>query len=306
VIHLALTQLSNSAGFLLLMAILLAFFGGSRLFIAIENCLDIVYRVRPRTALRQNLMAFSMLLLFIVLIPIMIFASSAPALVLSFLGNYPMLQTIPFWHTIATNAVIVYMVGIVGSLIVGFILFESIYVVVPNQRISWSNSWRGAIAAAVALELFLLLFPLYATFSLKNYTGQIGFAVVILLFFYYFAVILILGAEVNAFFFEGIRPLPNDFATFVSTTGGTLNRDFPAAESSSHVDPAATDRAVRAHVAEVSQHEEKNKQENAEQQQTVAASKLSEEKTRTKKRPTTRRRSSRSRSTCGSGPRTGR
>lgn len=283
VIKLALVQLSNSAGYILLIAILLAFFGGSRLFIAIENCLDIVYRVRPRTALRQNMMAFGMLLLFIVLIPIMIFASSAPTFVLSFLSNYPLLQEIPFWHAIATNGIIVYLVGILGSLIVGFILFESIYVVVPNQRISWRNSWPGALAASIALELFLLLFPLYATFSLKNYTGQIGFAVVILLFFYYFAVILILGAEVNAFFFEGIHPLPNDFATFVSTTGGTLNKDIPTGEATPHVDPGATERAVRAHVAEVSQQERKNKQENAEQQESLAAKKLSEEKASTKK-----------------------
>jgi len=281
-INLALTQLSKNAGFLLLIAILLAFFGGSRLFIVVESCLDIVYRVRPRTVLRQNMMAFGMLLLFIVLIPIMIFASSAPTLVLNFLGNYPALQSIPFFHAIATNGTIVYIVGIVGSLIVGFILFEAIYVVVPNQRISWNNSWRGALAAAIALELFLLLFPFYATYALKDYTGQIGFAVIIILFFYYFAVILMLGVEVNAFFFEGVRPLPSDLATFVSTMGGTLNEDFPAAEASSHVDPAATERAVRAHVADVSQQEGKQKEENAEKQRTLAANGFSREEKKTK------------------------
>ncbi len=47
-------QLSASAGILAIVSVLLAIFGGSRLFVAIENCLDLIYRVRPRTALRQS------------------------------------------------------------------------------------------------------------------------------------------------------------------------------------------------------------------------------------------------------------
>src|SRR6266480_2201404 len=51
---------------------LLAIFGGSRLFVSLEGILDILYRVRPRPVIRQNLVAILMLLLFIVLIPIMV------------------------------------------------------------------------------------------------------------------------------------------------------------------------------------------------------------------------------------------
>src|SRR6267142_4278854 len=77
-IDLALKQIHQQAGILVILAIVLAVFGGSRLFIAIEACLDIIYRVPVRKFLRQNLMAFGMLLLFVVLIPIMIFMASAP------------------------------------------------------------------------------------------------------------------------------------------------------------------------------------------------------------------------------------
>jgi hypothetical protein len=55
-------------------------------------------------------------------------------------------------------------------------------------------------------EIFLFLFIL----------GQIGFAVILLLFFYYFATILILGAQINAFFFEQYRPLGDGLGTYLN------------------------------------------------------------------------------------------
>jgi YihY family inner membrane protein len=218
VIQHSLNQLSNQAGFLALIAILLALFGGSRLFIGLEGFLDIVYRVRPRTFIPQNIMAIMMMLLFIILIPIMFFAATLPPFILQFVSSIPMLKTLPFISIVANNPVITYLTGALGGLLAAFILFLAIYIVVPNQRISLHHSWLGAIVSAVALELFIsIVFPFYTTYFMRNYVGQAGFAVVLLVFFYYFAIILILGAEINAFFLEQVRPLPNDLATFVST-----------------------------------------------------------------------------------------
>jgi hypothetical protein len=45
--------------------------------------------------------------------------------------------------------------------------------------------------------------------------GQIGFAVILLIFFYYFATILILGAQINAFFAEHYRPLVDGLGTYI-------------------------------------------------------------------------------------------
>ncbi|MBE3559023.1 MAG: YihY/virulence factor BrkB family protein [Ktedonobacteraceae bacterium] len=271
-LQLAQQQLANSAGLLLIIAVLLAIFGGSSLFVAMEACLNIVYRVRPRTPIRQNLMAAGMFILFIILVPIMIFTSTLPATILSFLQSNPLLQNIPLFSFFARNSFTTYLVGIIGSLIAAYILFEVIYVVVPNQRISFHNSWPGALVAAIAQVLFIQLFPLYQHFAMKNYAGFVGFAVILLIFFYYFAVILMLGAEVNAFFREGIRPLPNDLATFVSTMGGKLNRDIPAEEGHPHVTAETTERADKAHVAEARTQEEQFRQENEQQQQKIVAS----------------------------------
>jgi YihY family inner membrane protein len=250
----AISQLQKDGGILVIIAILLAFFGGSRLFINIEGCLDIVYRVRPRTIVRQNIMAFLMLLLFIILVPIMFLASTAPAFILSFLNSQPQLKVIPFFSVFASSYITTYSVGIFSSLLASFILFEAMYFIIPNQKISWSNSWKGAIVASILLVLFLQLFPFYTANFLKGYSGAIGLAVIILLFFYYFAVILILGAEVNAFFFEHIQPLPNDLATFVSTMAGKLNKDRPEIESEHHIDPQPTNEKDRRHVVEESEH----------------------------------------------------
>jgi membrane protein len=203
-----LNSLSQNAGFLGMIAVLLAIFGGSRLFVTIESYFAIMYRTRPRSFLKQNIMAIGMLLVFIVLTPLMIAAASLPALVFSFLQKTP-LSKIP------GSAFLFSLSGIVGGLLVAWILFEVIYLVIPNRRISFRASWRGAVVAAIALQVYLILFPFYVAHFMNNYTGTAGFAVILLFFFYYFAVILLLGAEVNAFFTEGIRATPDDLAGIV-------------------------------------------------------------------------------------------
>src|SRR6266700_1599727 len=65
----ALKSLSKNAGFLAIIAVLIAIFGGSRLFVSIENYFDIIYHTRPRDVIRQNIIALAMLLLFVILVP---------------------------------------------------------------------------------------------------------------------------------------------------------------------------------------------------------------------------------------------
>ena len=204
----ALTTLSKNAGFFAFIAVIVAIFGGSRLFVSIEGYFAIIYHTRQRNIIPQNIMALLMLLLFIILIPLMVFASSIPALVQSILQATPLHQIPGYGFTFTA-------IGILTGLIIAWILFEAIYIVVPNQHISFRNSWLGAIVAAVALEVYLLVFPLYVTHFLGNDTGQVGFAVILLFFFYYFAVILLLGAEINAFFAEGIRATPDTLTSMV-------------------------------------------------------------------------------------------
>lgn len=233
-------NLARSSGVLAIIAVLTAIFGGSRLFILLETCFCIIYRVRPRPIIRQNLMAIGMFLVFIILVPVMVFAGSVPPLAFSLLQNTPLGHT-PFLASAA---------GFLGGLIASFILLEFIYVVVPNQHIRLRHGWLGAAVGAVALQIYLLLFPLYASHFLIGVAGAVGLTAILIVFLYYFAVILLIGAEVNAFFAEGVRPIPNDLATFVSTMVGRLNEDIPADEAQAHVDTKPTEVADKEHTVD--------------------------------------------------------
>ncbi|CAF1236887.1 unnamed protein product [Didymodactylos carnosus] len=203
IINLAFNQLYRQAGVVLTLGILFAILGSSRLFVAIDRCMTIVYRLEERTFLKKNLLALGMLFLFIILIPLMIGASSAPSFLLDVIPN-------------AGGRFGTYILGLLTSIVVSFILFEIIYFIIPNKKMTFKQTWCGALIASLALQLFMILFPLYVRKFMTNYVGQIGFAIILLLFFFYFAIILILGAQINAFFFEKIQPLPFALGTFVS------------------------------------------------------------------------------------------
>ena len=195
--------MSSDAGLILAIGIIFALFGASRLVIAIDNCLTIVYRVPEREFLRENLLAIGMIFLFIILIPLMLAASSAPSALISFIpGGGGRFGT--------------FLAGMLCSMLIAFVLFETIYWIVPNKKMSFRVTWCGALVAAATLEFFILLFPLYVRKFMGNYAGQIGFAVILLLFLFYFATILILGAQINAFFFEHYEPLAEGLGTYIS------------------------------------------------------------------------------------------
>jgi len=160
VVDLAFDKLSKDAGVLLAIGIILAMFGSSRLFIAIDKCITIVYRLPERTFLRENILAFGMLFVFIIIIPIMLAASSAPSILLSIIpGGGGRFGT--------------FVAGILFSLLVAFVLFLAIYWLIPNKKMSFKTTWCGALVAACTLELFINLFPLYVRKFMGNYAGKI-------------------------------------------------------------------------------------------------------------------------------------
>lgn len=271
-------QLQKTGIFLVILAILVAVIGGSRLFVVIEQFLDLTYHLRPRPLIRQNLVAIGMLLVFVILIPIMVVVSAAPVLVNSLAKYIPFIGTNPVVTTILST-----IGGILVGIIVGFILFEAIYIVMPNQKISIKHSRLGALVAAIALEIYLFAFPLYASKFLTGYAGAAGGGIILLLFFYYFAVILLLGAEINAFFSEKVQPLPNDVITFVSTMAGRVNKDRPDTESSAHMDARPTEQADNARIGEARGRGRNTSQGNEQRQQQRTANTQVEDSARTQK-----------------------
>jgi YihY family inner membrane protein len=192
IVSVVLDNLRRGAGIVFIIGLLTAVFAGSRLFITIESCVNVIFRLRPRDALHQNIMAFLMLLLYIVLIPVIFLASSVANATAHFLLGSDRGQL----------ALLVRLSGIGIALAVAIILFAAIYIVVPNRPVHVKEVWRGTLTGAALLVLYELVFPVYQSLFLKpsNYGSIAGFAIVILVFFYYFAFILLLGAEVNSWF----------------------------------------------------------------------------------------------------------
>ncbi len=183
------SKLSHETLALGVVGVITSLWFGSRLFVKLENCLGVIFRLRSRSFLRQNGIAVGMTVLFAVLAPLSVLATLAPERLLSSLGGSQI-----------SSGLIRGVVGWVLGTIIAFLLIELIYTIVPNQRVLPGEVWIGALIAAILLSTYELLFPLYARFfsSSNTYVGIAGLIVIVLLFFYYFAVILLLGAEINS------------------------------------------------------------------------------------------------------------
>jgi membrane protein len=179
---------------------------GSNLFGVMENCFSIVFRTRDRNFLEQKLMALVMILLFAILAPLSVFASTISGsfnALASAAGQVPGLGLV-----VAIGG---YLIGVLFA----FVLFFVIYIVVPNMPINPRDAWRGALLAAVLFELVNLVFPLYV----KTQHGQFGqFALLLAILTFWFwviSLILLLGAELNSFAALGQRAAGGDLPTML-------------------------------------------------------------------------------------------
>jgi len=184
-------HLRTSAHWLLVVGIGTSIITGSRLFVTLEGTLGVVFRLRGRNLIQQNIMALGMLFIYMILVPLLIFASILPATVVGVLDPH---------NSSLLAGVVLTVLGFVVAFLVALCLFGWIYLIVPNRS---QRRWRigkGTVVASLLLVIYEVVFPLYERFLLhpNNYGSVAGFAVVILLFFYYLAFILLLGAEINS------------------------------------------------------------------------------------------------------------
>lgn len=187
-------HLKNSVGVLLVVGLIAAFLAGSHLFVTLENCFGIIFRLRGRDILRQNRMAFGMLLLYLVIVPVLFLVSITPAQLISRVAPHSGSLLRAFLSDGARLAI----------LFAGAVLFfGAIYCFVPNRSSSWRGwrkNWVGTLVASALLLLYEALFRVYERYLLHagNYGAVAAFAIVILFFLYYLAFILLLGAELNS------------------------------------------------------------------------------------------------------------
>jgi uncharacterized BrkB/YihY/UPF0761 family membrane protein len=130
------------------MMFIIAIFAGSRLFIGIDDVLTIIYRIRERRILDQNIHAIKMVLVFITLTPIIIISSSALAL---------LKERQIFYY---------FLISFLSGLF-AFILFNLIYYFVPQRDMNWSkmfvrkyslkNKYKVFFSSLVGVDHYLLL-----------------------------------------------------------------------------------------------------------------------------------------------------
>lgn len=104
-----------------------------------------------------------------------------------------------------------YIINMRTSLSIGVLvlIFLLVYKLLPNRKASFKSQIPGAIISAVAWSLFSLGFSVYLDVfhGFSNMYGSLTTIMLILLWMYFCMYILLIGAEINAYFEERLRIL---------------------------------------------------------------------------------------------------
>jgi membrane protein len=171
----ALQGVNRSAGILGIISVLGLIWSGSSLFGTVEFALTQVFGTRQRDTVRQRAMGVVMMLVFVAALLVAVAANSVAAA--TPLGLAP---------------------GLVLGAAVLVLLLAAIYRFVPNRTFSLRQVLPGAIVAGVAVELFTLLFPLYAKVmhGFNSYGQQFALFFLLATWMLFLAQFLLLGAVV--------------------------------------------------------------------------------------------------------------
>jgi membrane protein len=202
---------------------------GSNLFTNMENAFSIIFRTPGRHIVAQRLVALAMVLVLAALLPTSLGAASFVTV-----GSAAFKRFVP-WPL----GLVLSIVGPLTSLAVLWVLFLVIYMVVPNFRVRFRDTWPGALTAAILFGIFELIFPLYFTVFLNGATryGAAGATLlVVIVWLWIFALITILGAQINAVAM-GLKPMPDGlermyaraYTKMVRADAGAADEQPPAA-----------------------------------------------------------------------------
>jgi membrane protein len=175
----------------------------SRIFSAVENSMNIVWKVEKGRAYWHS--KFVSLLL--VPVSVLIMLSS-----LAFTAFYTVAKDlrIPLIGLKVSEAAFASkLFAVLLPLVLGVILFFLIYKIIPSRKVTAKAALLGAVYASGLWEVAKLLFDIY----IRNYAnfqeiyGSFGTLVVMFFWFYYSSFILIIGAEIGSNYEETKRKM---------------------------------------------------------------------------------------------------
>ena len=189
-------------------------FGATSVFSEIQDALNYIWRVKVKQTsgwlrvLLNRLLSFSMVLSlgFILLVSLVLDALMA-ALSAQLSRVFPQLAVI-----------VAHSLNLVLTFCATFLLFGTIFKVLPDVKIRWRDVTVGAFTTALLFMSgrFGIGYYLHLTHIDTSY-GAAGSIVVVLLWVYYSALILYFGAEFTREYaqFRGRRIYPNDYAVWI-------------------------------------------------------------------------------------------
>ncbi len=188
-------------------------FGSTGLFVELQDALNTIWNVTAKPNLgvkdfiRKRILSFIMILSIGFLLLLSLIASA----VLSALSHFAattLSGLAPFWQL--TNSVI--------SLGVVTLLFATIYKLLPDVKIAWSDVWVGAGITSLLFMIGRHLLGLYlGNTAFSSTYGAAGSLIILLVWFYYSAQILFFGAEFTQVYAKrhGSRIRPNRYAVSI-------------------------------------------------------------------------------------------
>jgi membrane protein len=186
----AVSGVKSQSGILFIVGLIGLLWGGSALFGAIEQAFAVIYHTKPRHFVRQKLIAVGMVFLFTVLVGIAVATSSI----------LPALKNIPDIPLVLYSGAAAFILQVIVGVVAGFLLFGSIYYVIPNRKQQFHKVVPGAVVAGILFELVTLLFPLYLSINrgINQYGATFGLLFLLMTFFFFLGLITMIGVEVNS------------------------------------------------------------------------------------------------------------
>ena len=181
----------DSGGIATVISVVVLLLGATAAFGSLQDAMNTIWEVTPKPRhllidlLRTRLISFLMVLCFCILLIVSVAASAALAIVTKFFeAQYPI--TAMIWKSADYGL----------SFVLMTLVFATLYKVLPDVRISWSDVSVGAAATALLFILGRIPLSMYlGSNALSSPYGAAGSILVLLAWVYYSSQILFLGAE---------------------------------------------------------------------------------------------------------------
>ncbi len=157
-----------------------------------------VYETRNYVLARIRSAAYTLLFIAVIVLTliVLVFGNSIQE---ALSASYPLIGEI-------AKSIIQMRTGV--SLAVLSLAFLLMYKFLPNRKATLKSQLPGAVISAVAWSVFSLIFSIYLEyFNISNMYGSLTTIIMIMLWIYFCMFIVLLGAEINAYFEDKFRKL---------------------------------------------------------------------------------------------------